>query len=733
MRIFRRTRWSEFRGRGASPLRLEALEVRHLLTGFPLGGETLVSPFEQAALYPQSVTEFTDQAVAVHDDGSFAVAYTSHGEDGLGDEVYIRRFGADRKPLPDNDLLRVSTDGAGDQNNAAITTLPGGGLLVAWYDRGCSLGLDDACSAPFDGEDAIFARRFDASGEAVDAEPWRVNVDLSGAETSPAVAASPDGGYSISWAGRDAADQLGGVWLRRFDATGQPLDGPEARLFSGGAFTESPTLDVDNDGNLAIAWSVVDRISLDQGSEVLGQYFSADGGAPVDLSFDDGSTNERKWPSLDMDASGNFVVAYTQAESSHQIDASHDIFVRRFSVGGAPIDEVLTPVNTTVEGDQRLGRVAAAGDGSFLVAWTSSEAQEDETHYVGILAREFDSTGAPFGDEFSINSTDAGAQTFASVEMSPEGVAVVVWSGFGDQVDATPESGDQSDSAGVFFQGIQLLAPVGDIDVLGSGGSILDGETETSLEAGTRLGEALAGEGRTNREFVIRNAGFGRLRFAGDPSVTVEGGEEGEFTVADLDVDYLDPGDSVAFVLSFAPAAVGMRSATVTVHTDDTDEGPFQFAVVGVGLAPTHPWRNPDNPYDVNGDGIVSGLDALIIINRLNKHGPHSLPPPDEGQKPPPYYDVNGDNKLTALDALQTINVLNKQRQSLAIQSQPPPAAASSIAAVSSAERQRRQSLASNSARRTTASTDAVFGSWSDTSLDQELTRKTVRRRAQLA
>ncbi len=729
MRFFRRTRGNEIRGRGDGHLRFEPLEIRQLLTGLPLGAETLVSPFDQAALYPQSVTEFTDQAVAVHDDGSFAVAYTTHGEDGLGDEVYVRRFGADRKPLPANDLLRVTESGIGDQNTAAITTLPGGGLLVAWYDRGCSLGIDDACSAPFDGGDAIFARRFDASGGAVDPEPWRVNVDLTGAETSPALADTSDGGYLIAWAGRSAADQLGGVWLRRFGAAGQPLDASDTQLFSGGAFTESPTLDVDDDGNLALAWSVEDRLFVGQGSEVLGQYIPADSGTPVDLSFEDGTLRERKWPSLDMDAAGNFVVAYTQAESSDQLDASHDVLVRRFSTGGAPIDEAATQVNTTIEGDQRLGRVAAAGDGSFMVVWTGSEAQISETHDVGIFAREFDHTGAPFGDEFSVNSTEEGIQSFASVEMSPEGVAVVVWSGFGDQVDQLPESGDQSDAAGVFFQSVQLLAPVGDIDVLGSGGSILNGETETSVEAGTRLGEALTGEGRTEREFVIRNAGFGRLWFVGDPSVTVEGGEEGEFTVEDLEVDYLDPGDSVAFVLSFAPAAVGMRSATVTVHTDDTDEGPFQFAVVGIGLAPQHPWRNPDNPYDVNGDGIVSGLDALIIINRLNKHGPHSLPPPSEGQEPPPYYDVNGDNKLTALDALQTINVLNKQRQSLAIQSQPPPAV-SSVTTFATAERQRRQAIASTSTRRKTASTDAVFGSWSDTALDQELSRKTMRRRA---
>lgn len=67
------------------------------------------------------------------------------------------------------------------------------------------------------------------------------------------------------------------------------------------------------------------------------------------------------------------------------------------------------------------------------------------------------------------------------------------------------------------------------------------------------------------------------------------------------------------------------------------------------------PFHNDDNPYDVDGNGTVSPLDALAIINYLNLYGPGPVGPGDPGFG----YDVNGDGQVTALDALLVINRLN--------------------------------------------------------------------------
>lgn len=67
--------------------------------------------------------------------------------------------------------------------------------------------------------------------------------------------------------------------------------------------------------------------------------------------------------------------------------------------------------------------------------------------------------------------------------------------------------------------------------------------------------------------------------------------------------------------------------------------------------------QNPDRFSDVNDDGFVTAIDALLIINRLAQSGgdPIIVGPSDQG---PPYFDVTGDQNVTALDALRVVNEL---------------------------------------------------------------------------
>jgi surface-anchored protein len=68
-------------------------------------------------------------------------------------------------------------------------------------------------------------------------------------------------------------------------------------------------------------------------------------------------------------------------------------------------------------------------------------------------------------------------------------------------------------------------------------------------------------------------------------------------------------------------------------------------------------FQNPQRRFDVNGDFYVTAMDALIIINELNRRGPRALNVLTDFA--PPYYDVNGDFNLNASDALAVINHLN--------------------------------------------------------------------------
>lgn len=73
------------------------------------------------------------------------------------------------------------------------------------------------------------------------------------------------------------------------------------------------------------------------------------------------------------------------------------------------------------------------------------------------------------------------------------------------------------------------------------------------------------------------------------------------------------------------------------------------------------PFRNPFRPLDSNRDGVVSPLDALVTINRLNANASTALPTPmvDDDLIDFFYYDSSGDGFVSPLDVLIVINFLN--------------------------------------------------------------------------
>jgi hypothetical protein len=86
---------------------------------------------------------------------------------------------------------------------------------------------------------------------------------------------------------------------------------------------------------------------------------------------------------------------------------------------------------------------------------------------------------------------------------------------------------------------------------------------------------------------------------------------------------------------------------------------PAQVKIATVDLD-QRPWRNPALAQDVNGDGNVTPLDALQVINSINIGGIRTLSVPTPSTAfPPPYLDVTGDGKLTPLDVLWVINYIN--------------------------------------------------------------------------
>jgi autotransporter-associated beta strand protein len=79
---------------------------------------------------------------------------------------------------------------------------------------------------------------------------------------------------------------------------------------------------------------------------------------------------------------------------------------------------------------------------------------------------------------------------------------------------------------------------------------------------------------------------------------------------------------------------------------------------------PVNAWTNLVNPWDVNGDGRVTPLDALETINYINgQAGETALPPLPFS--PPRFFDSNADDAITPADVLVVLNYLNANAASL--------------------------------------------------------------------
>ena len=112
--------------------------------------------------------------------------------------------------------MNVSTTNT--QTRSDVVGLNGGRFVVVWDDDN---SLDGSAHG-------VFARVFNGDGTAVTGQ-FQVNVETSSTQYEPAITATPDGGFAISWSSFNsgpAGDGSGyGLFARNFDADGVALTG----------------------------------------------------------------------------------------------------------------------------------------------------------------------------------------------------------------------------------------------------------------------------------------------------------------------------------------------------------------------------------------------------------------------------------------------------------------------------------------------------------------------------
>ena len=169
-----------------------------------------------------------------------------------------------------------------------------------------------------------------------------VNTYTTSTQLNSAIAMDADGDYVIAWQsyGQDGTDSNFGVYAQRYNAAGT-AQGSEFLVNTTTSNTQSaPAIAMDADGDFVITWQ--SSYQDGDGRGVYAQRYNAAGTAQgSEFLVNTITVNEQSNPSIAMDTSGDFVIAWEGGFLDFgTFTYLYDIKAQRYTVDGAP------PANT---------------------------------------------------------------------------------------------------------------------------------------------------------------------------------------------------------------------------------------------------------------------------------------------------------------------------------------------------------------------------------------------------
>lgn len=277
----------------------------------------------------------------------------------------------------------------------AVARSSSGDFVVVWNVR--------SRSGYYTFSEGFSGRLFDGSGQPRGVE-LEIDVDSDNVDTGPVTAIDGGGEFIVVWHDRDR------IHAQPFDAGGEVRG--ERFVVAESVSYQTPSVSGDEVGNWVVVWNAT------FGQAIVGRRYDASGetwGMPFQVNEE--TAFPVVSPAVAAQPDGDFVVVWRRAGGPGGDDDA--VFGRRFTSAGEPR-------GGEFQASQSAGRiedaVAVAVDdaGRFIVAWR--QATPDE----GILARSFDASASPLGDEIAV-SVAAGAQSRPSIALAGPGDFLVAW------------------------------------------------------------------------------------------------------------------------------------------------------------------------------------------------------------------------------------------------------------------------------------------------------------------
>jgi hypothetical protein len=380
------SKWAGFRSRRRRPA-LELLEDRLAPALIPIH----LAPIDVSGVTDVQENVNSNRTIAVAANGNFAVVEDDAG--GVG--VYARLFKADGTPL--TPLIAVATDTSGTNDQATVAMNDSGQFVVAWrfhspHDMPGGFSFDQ-----------ILAQRYNANGTPSGSQ---LVVVGGGLPSRPSVAMDTAGDLVIAYQ-RDLSVVAAGdndVQLVRLSPTNQQTNYPHAFDNSGLSYSEVhaylPSVAMNATGQFVLVFT--DYPGTGSG-RIVAQPFTASGAFQRPAIGVNSYLGNATQPSVAMNSSGTFVVAYTDITGTTLTDTGQILyrtqtlesrydgsanFLGRGTVSPDFLPSALNSYSPSA---------AIDGAGNFMVAYTygsSLSGDDPSLSYPTILGSLYDSHGA---------------------------------------------------------------------------------------------------------------------------------------------------------------------------------------------------------------------------------------------------------------------------------------------------------------------------------------------------
>lgn len=439
--------------------------------GAKIGGEFLVN---STILTSQQFPALTGLA-----SGGFVATWMDNsglGGDSSTTSIKGQLFSATGGKIGGEFLVNTAT--ASVQDQPVVTSLDNGGFVIVWRDL--SQQGDSSSSG-------VKAQIYNASGVAVGGE-LLVNTTTFNSQDQPAVTATKDGGFAVSWRDNSnlSVDASGfGIKTQMFTALGDKLGG---EFQVNGIVTsnqEMPSIVALASGALVVSWTDYSGLSGDTDGGIKARILTPTNAVITDLIVSDMVISETAVEnttvaSLIANGAINALYSYEIMDDStggaftiigdklvvrdsllldYETTSSATLTIRATDTFGNSYDKIVNLAltnevnesryeggteqlaNSVITGNQQLSSLAALSDGRYILTWSDGSAQGTDTSGYGVKGQIIDANGVKVGAEFLGNTAITGNQDNPVASGLPSGGFVITW------VDASLTGGDASVSS----------------------------------------------------------------------------------------------------------------------------------------------------------------------------------------------------------------------------------------------------------------------------------------------